>query len=185
MSRQSGQSPVSYKVFVNRLPEKGMPVLIEADEDQRRALAEAHDLLSVERFAADLMVERWKRDGVRISGRVRAAITQACVVTLDPVESAVDEEVTTLLVPEDSRLARDEFHGGEIIVDAESDDLPEPFSGDRIDVGALAEEFFALGIDPYPRNAAAESMQAEEPVEEDEPAVNPLRDALSKLKQDR
>lgn len=41
-----------------------------------------------------------------------------------------------------------------MILDAEGEDGPEPFSGDAIDVGQLAEEFFALGIDPYPRKAA-------------------------------
>ena len=41
--------------------------------------------------------------------------------------------------------------GGEILLDAEGPDSPETFSGDTIDVGALAEEFFGLAIDPYPR----------------------------------
>ena len=41
--------------------------------------------------------------------------------------------------------------GGEIVLDADGPDGPETFAGDTIDVGALAEEFFALAIDPYPR----------------------------------
>ena len=38
-----------------------------------------------------------------------------------------------------------------LIIDAEGPDLPETFSGDRLDAGAIAEEFFELAIDPYPR----------------------------------
>jgi len=37
------------------------------------------------------------------------------------------------------------------MLDADGADSPETFVGDRIDVGAVAEEFFELAIDPYPR----------------------------------
>ena len=57
-----------------------------------------------------------------------------------------------MFLPEDSKLGRLGFDGGgEILLDAEGPDSPETFSGDTIDVGALAEEFFGLAIDPYPR----------------------------------
>ena len=42
------------------------------------------------------------------------------------------------------------------MLDAEGPDSPETFTGDTIDVGALAEEFFGLAIDPYPRSQALE-----------------------------
>jgi hypothetical protein len=94
----------------------------------------------------------WKRNGVKVSGRVRADITQACIVTLDPVEAHIDESVDALFLPEQSKLGRQGFDGGgEILLDAEGPDSPETFSGEAIDVGALAEQFFGLAIDPYPR----------------------------------
>ncbi|MBZ9678961.1 YceD family protein [Mesorhizobium sp. ES1-1] len=146
------QSPVSFRVNISRLPNKGLPVLIEADATQREALAAEHGLLSVKAYRAELLVTSWKRNGVKVSGRVEADITQACIVTLDPVESHIDEAVDALLLPEDSKLARHGFDsGGEILIDAEGPDSPETFSGDTIDVGALAEQFFGLAIDLYPR----------------------------------
>lgn len=156
MTGETPASPVSFHVNVRRLPKNGMPVTVEADETQRQALAAEHDLLSVEAFAADLLVSPWKKDGVRVSGRVNARITQACVVTLEPVETVIDEDVSALFVPEGSRLARREVEGGEMVLDAEGPDLPEPFHGDTVDVGALAEEIYALAIDPYPRKEGAE-----------------------------
>lgn len=155
------RSPVSFPVNVARLPQKGMPVVIDADEAQRAALAEAHGLLSVESYRADLLVTKWKRNGVKVGGRVEARITQACIVTLEPVEAVIDEDVEGVFLPEDSKLAREGFEvGGEILLDAEGPDAPELFSGDTIDAGALAEEFFGLGIDPYPRKKGASIVSA-------------------------
>ncbi|BAV52379.1 hypothetical protein MLTONO_7477 [Mesorhizobium loti] len=149
-------SPVSFFANVARLPQKGLPVVIEADAAQRAALAEEHGLLSVEVYRAELLVASWKRNGVKVSGRVEADITQACIVTLDPVAAHIDEPVEALLLPEDSKLGRQGFEGGgEILLDADGPDSPETFSGDTIDVGALAEQFFALAIDPYPRKPGA------------------------------
>lgn len=149
-------SPVSFRVNVLRLPKNGLPVVIDADEAQRAELAEEHGLVSVERFHADLMVTAWKRNGVKVEGKVEADITQTCVVTLDPLRNAIREPIDAVFLPEDSKLGREGFNtGGEILIDAEGPDSPETFSGDSIDVGALAEEFFGLAIDPYPRKPGA------------------------------
>ncbi|TPJ42690.1 DUF177 domain-containing protein [Mesorhizobium sp. B2-5-13] len=156
MKHADMQSPVSFFANVARLPQKGLPVVIEADPAQRAALAEAHGLLSVEAYRAELLVTSWKRNGVKVSGRVEADITQACIVTLDPVQARIDEPVEALLLPEDSKLGRQGFESaGEILLDADGPDSPETFSGDTIDVGALAEQFFGLAIDPYPRKPGA------------------------------
>lgn len=152
----SGRSPVSFRVHVRRLPKKGLPVLVEADEAQRAALAEAHGLLAVENFTADLLVKAWKAEGVSVTGRVMADIVQKCVVTLDPLAARVDEAVEGLFLPAGSRLAIGGWAAeGEMHLSAEGPDAPETFSGDEIDVGALAEEFFGLGIHPYPRKPGA------------------------------
>jgi hypothetical protein len=168
MKPADSQSPVSFVANVARLPQKGLPVVIDADASQRAALAKEHELLSVENYRAELLVEPWKRNGVKVSGHVEADITQACIVTLDPVEAHIDETVDALLLPEDSKLGRQGFEGGgEILLDAEGPDSPETFSGDTIDVGALAEQFFGLAIDPYPRKqgASLEAAGDAEPVE--------------------
>jgi hypothetical protein len=148
---------VSFGANVARLPQNGMPVVIVADELQRGELAREHDLVSVEGWRADLLVAPWRRNGVRVSGRVEADITQECVVTLDPISTHIAEEVSALYFPEDSKLGRFGFHdSGEVHLDAEGPDSPETFCGDSIDVGALAEEFFGLAIDPYPRKEGAD-----------------------------
>ena len=147
----AAESPIAFKVNVSRLPMKGMPVTIDADEAQRESLATVHDLVAVERFRAQILVSPWKGDGAKVAGQVRARIVQSCIVTLEPVENEIDESFTALFLPEGSKLALPIGEHGEIVLDPQGEDAPEQFKGDRIDVGQLAEEYFALGIDPYPR----------------------------------
>jgi hypothetical protein len=173
------KSPVSFDVHVARLPQKGLPVTIDADSAQRTALAGEHGLLSVEAWRAELLVAPWKRNGVKVSGRVTASITQACVVTLDPVEAHIDEAVDGLFLPGDSKLGRQGIgDAGEILIDADGPDSPETFSGDTVDVGALAEQFFGLAIDPYPRkhDAALDSAG-----DDAAPAVSEFQQKLRSL----
>ncbi len=181
MHASDDSSAVSFTAFVSRLPQKGMPVVIDANERQREALAEAHGLVSVERFHAELHVAPWKRNGVSVSGRVQADITQQCVVTLEPMAAAIDEEIDSVFLPADSKLGRHGFEGGgEIHLDAEGPDSPETFIGDSIDVGALAEEFFGLAIDPYPRNPGAALISDAGRGEPSEPS-GPLQEKLRRL----
>lgn len=176
----AGNSPVSFFVSINRLPAKGMPVEIEADEDQRAALAVAHDLLSVESFTAELTVSNWKRDGISVEGRVKAAITQACVVSLEPVTASIDEPVQAVFVPPNSKLAKFEADpSGEMLLDPDGPDAPEVFEGDKLDVGALVEEFFAVAIDPYPRKPGVEDTRF---AEQDDAPKGPLAEQLAALK---
>ncbi len=181
MRHDMPSSPVSFAANVAKLPKNGLPVVIEADARQREALAGAHDLVSVERYRAELLVTNWKRNGVQVTGRVEADIVQECVLTLEPIESTISETVEGLFLPEDSKLGRAGFHeGGEILLDAEGPDGPETFSGNTIDVGALAEEFFAMAIDPYPRKPGASLPVKSVEMSRDEPD-GPLQEKLRQL----
>lgn len=157
MTQRQSAGPVSFVAHVARLPKMGMPVVIDATPKQCQELATAHGLEAVTRYHAELLVAPWKRNGVRVEGRVEADIVQACVVSLEPIATRIDEPVSAVFLPEDSRLGREGFgEGGEILLSFDGPDSPETFDGDRIDVGALAEEFFGLAIDPYPRKPGAE-----------------------------
>ena len=178
-------SPLSFPVNVARLPHKGMPVRIVADARQLAELAKLHPVERVVSLVADLLVTPWKRNGVKVSGKVIATVVQNCVVTLEPIENRVEEKIDSVFLPDNSRLGREGFDvGGEIVLDADGPDSPELFSGDIIDVGALAEEFFGLGIDLYPRRKGVlDDGDAPKTDDEDEKAssfADKLREALSK-----
>lgn len=173
------KSPISFVVDTRRLPQKGFPIVIELKPAEREALAKAQGLLSVDAFRAELLVRDWKKSGINVTGQVTASVTQQCVVTLEPMQAKVDEAVDAVFVPEGSELARTPVEDGEMFLQADGPDAPEPFNGHSIDVGALAEEFFGLGLDPYPRKADAQLPAEGSSGEETSPFAK-LRDSLRK-----
>ncbi|MGU3576364.1 YceD family protein [Brucellaceae bacterium C25G] len=148
------EAVLNFPVSVQHVPHKGIEVTLKSDKRERDALAKAHGLEDVVSFSADFTIIPWKKSGIKIRGKIRAEIVQACVATLEPINNQIDEDVEVILVPEHSRLARIPLdENGEMLVSADGPDIPETFSGDKIDVGVIAEEFFDLAIDPYPRKA--------------------------------
>jgi uncharacterized metal-binding protein YceD (DUF177 family) len=146
--------PFSYPVKVGHISANPVRIRLEANADELKGLAELWNVLSVEGLKAELQLTRWKRDGVKVKGELKCSLTQACVVSLEPVPSKIEESFEHVFVPEGSKLARivanDE---GEIVLDPDGPDIPDQFTGDTIDVGAVVVEFAALAIDPYPRKS--------------------------------
>jgi uncharacterized metal-binding protein YceD (DUF177 family) len=176
-------SPISHLVSVARLPQKGMPVRLTATDVECAALAREHDLQAVESFNADITVAKWRRDGVRVSGKVLSDIIQTCSITLEPLSARIESEIDALFVPENSKLARPKIdENGEMILDADGPDAPETFVGDQLDVGTIVEEFFGLAIDPYPRKEGVEFQLSAEPEEISPQKVSPFA-KLAELKQ--
>jgi len=89
-----------------------------------------------------------------------AAVTQTCVVTLEPVDQHVVERALLVLMPREAAAQTEE--------DPDEPDIV-PISGKRIDFGALLTEQLALALDPYPRKSDAELPQ-----EAQEHAANPF-----------
>ncbi len=150
-------APFSYLVKVGHISANPVRIGLEASPEELAALAKFWDVLSVDYLRSELQVTRWKRDGIRIKGQVQAGVTQACVVTLEPVSSVIDEKVEQIFVPEGSKLARlTTNEDGEIVLDPDGPDIPDQFVGDTIDIGVVVAEFAALAIDPYPRKAGVD-----------------------------
>ncbi|MDL2404590.1 DUF177 domain-containing protein [Rhizobium calliandrae] len=171
----SDETRFSYPVKVGHISANPVDVHLEAEGRELTGLAKLWDVLSVEKLEADLKICRWKRDGVRVKGNVRAKIVQACVVTLDPVESEIDEDFEHIFIPEDSKLARaPSLDAGEMVLDPDGPDLPETFTGDTIDAGTVVIEYAALAIDPYPRKPGIEFEDHIEDSGEDDKKPSPF-----------
>ncbi len=146
--------PWSVPVAVEDIPEIGLHMAIEAPAATRAAVAELADLRELPRLSA---VFDLTREGamVHVRGQVSARVGQTCVVTLEPIESAVEEAVDLEFAPAaaggteaEPKAARKRARG--------DDEPPEPLVDGTLDLGALATEFLILGIDPYPRKAGAQ-----------------------------
>ncbi|MGJ4944507.1 YceD family protein [Bradyrhizobium sp. HKCCYLS1011] len=165
-------------VIVAQIPEAGLHREIEADQATREGIAGIADLPEVISAHASFDVTL-KRDGkVHVEGRVQARVGQICVVTLDPIESEIDEPIDQMFappeqIPELSDMSEDDGEG-----DADVPDPPEPIVNGQIDLARLATDALFLGIDPYPRKPGAVFEQA---VAADDPQDHPFA-ALKSLK---
>ncbi len=172
----------SFPVKVAHVGANPVSVNLEANDSERSALAERWSVLRVDAVTAQLDITRWKRDGVRIKGSVRASIVQECVATLEPVEQIIDEKLEALFVPEGSKLARIPMdENGEMVINAEGPDIPETFAGDSIDVAKVCEEFVVLAIDAYPRKEGAVVNMPDEAASNEDKAPSPFA-GLEKMK---
>ena len=142
----------SVPVAVREVSEAGRRFDLTADAQAREAIAAAASLHSLPRFQATFEVSPEGREGLRVTGRISATVGQTCVVTLEPIENTVEEEVELVFVP--SAVPR-EFDDGDSPTVPKSEDAPEPLVGGAVDLGAIATEFLILSIDPYPRAPGA------------------------------
>lgn len=170
---RDADSPFSFMVKVAHISLNPVTVRISADKDELDRLARQWGVREVLSFDAEAALGRWKRDGIRVKGKVTVSLIQDCVVTLEPVGQEIDEDFEAIFVPEGSRLANRALDGhGEMFIDPDGPDAPEVFTGDSIDVGAVAAEFAALSIDPYPRTPGAgfADLIEDDPVSDKKPS---------------
>ena len=146
-------SPWSVPVAVDDIPDGGLHVEIDAPAAIRgQVLAVVEGLSTVSEILSLSGVFDLNRRGsrVHVAGRLRAKVGQTCVVTLEPMQSDIDEPVDLMFAPSHASRAEAEI---EVSLEGEP---PEPLAGDTVDLGALATEFLVLGIDPYPRKKDVE-----------------------------
>ena len=157
------QRPWSVPVAIDDVPETGRRIELAPDPTTRAALAKLARVAGLPRLFAGFDLTRHGRDGLRVVGSVQATVEQACVVTLEAIQSEVEEAIDLLFIPPQGLPAEP----GEATVPVDAAEPPEPLQGGVVDLGALATEFLLLGIDPYPRkpNAVFDAPAASDPAE--------------------
>ena len=149
------QPEFSRLVPVDRLGEAEITEEISAEPGERAALARRFGLLSLDRLSATLRLERaGARNLVRIAGRLAAEVTQACVVTLEPVSARLEKDFT-LLYDLDAAAQGEAEGAREVIVEPEAEEPPEPVGQHGIDLGEAVAQQLAIALDPYPRAPGA------------------------------
>ncbi|MEO0913555.1 MAG: DUF177 domain-containing protein [Pseudomonadota bacterium] len=150
---------------------------VELAEPHEMAAAAARlDALSIRKLRFEGTLRPVGKRDWRLQGTVGATVTQACVVTLEPVTTRIDSAVSRLYsasaaqVPDGAELGPED--------DIEVEPLPE-----EIDLGEIALEVLALALPPYPRAEAAALPEAATDPQDPGPEAreNPFA-ALSALK---
>ncbi|RZN10989.1 phosphodiesterase [Bradyrhizobium genosp. SA-3] len=155
----SGSQPDPWRapVIVAQVPDTGLHRELEASAAERQAMAEIAGVREILSAHASFDVVPKSGGRVQVTGLVRGRIGQTCVVTLDPIESEIEEEVDLLFAPEaEARRLADLIEEGQD--DKEPPDVadpPEAIVNGIIDLGRLATDALFLAIDPYPRKEGA------------------------------
>lgn len=149
----TGPDPWRAPVTVAHIPDTGLHRELEASAAERQAMADLAGVRDILSAQATFDVEPKSGGRLHVTGHVRARVGQICVVTLDPIESEIDEEVDLIFAPEAEvrRLADLIEQGQDDEEPPEVADPPESIVNGIIDLGRIATDALFLAIDPYPR----------------------------------
>jgi uncharacterized metal-binding protein YceD (DUF177 family) len=154
-------SPWSVPVVIDQIPHDGLHCEIVAPAEVLQGVAALAEVRAVSALSASLELAR-EGSTILVTGRVRGRVGQDCVVTLEPIETDIDEAIEATFAPPEAQAADKDPRRHDA-----ADEPPEPLTGNTLDLGALATEFLILAIDPYPRAAGVEFAPPE--LENDDP----------------
>lgn len=150
MHKTSTTGELTWQHATRDIPESGLSQEREAAPDELARVARALDLIACTGLRAAYAIKPTIDGRYRLSGTLRAEISQACVVTLEPVESTIEESFDASFWPQEDMPAP---RSGEVVLDEEAD--PEPIVAGLIDAGRVVFEALAAAIDPFPRKEGA------------------------------
>jgi len=146
--------PWRVPVVVAQIPDTGLHRELEANQVTRDAVADVGGLRAVLSVQASFDVTPKSGGRFHVAGHVRARVGQTCVVTLEEMESEINEPIDLIFAPPEQipQMADlvDEAEQSE-----DTPDPPEPIENGIIDLGRLATDALYLGVDPYPRKPDA------------------------------
>lgn len=147
--------PWRVPVAVEKIPDTGLHRDLEADQATRVAVADMGSLREVLMLQASFDVTPKSGGRFQVEGRVRARIGQTCVVTLEEMESDIDEPIDVIFAPPDQIPEMAALVDEAEESDEDTPDPPEPIDNGIIDLGRLATDALYLAVDPYPRKPDA------------------------------
>ena len=153
------------------IPAHGLTGTIEATAQEHAAIAEILDLVELKSLDVKFQLTCAGLRRFELAGRVTAAVVQNCVITLEPVENSIDEELAIAFWPA-ADVAR--LESGDEPEDTEvPHDGPEPLpENGLIDVGQAAYELLASTLDPYPRKPGVQFAGQKDDSEQSEQEGN-------------
>ncbi|CAI3932518.1 23S rRNA accumulation protein YceD (essential in plants [Commensalibacter communis] len=169
----------SRKVQVNQIQKKPLTIKIEANQDEKQALAERFSIPEVQSLLCIYQLKYYHGRQVRAIGEMKAEVIQNCVISLDDFLVKINESFELHFIPSDKLSSElEEIDDPDVI----------PYENDVIDLGEVTAEQLALFLDPYPHKDDAEqsnplilSENEVEIVGNKEPKENPFK-VLEQLK---
>ncbi len=149
---------------------------------ERDAVAAHLDILGVKKLTFAGEITPQGRGDWQLTAKLGATVVQACVATLAPVTTRLDEDIRRV-------YARDFTYPEGAEAEMPEDDAVEPLP-QTLDLGAVMVEALSLGLPPFPRADGAElgqvlaAAEGVTPMTDDDAkpfaGLGALRDKLSK-----
>lgn len=138
------------------IPEDGLAVERKAGATEIEGLAELLDILAIERLQVRYRIDAMPRGRFRLTGELQARVTQACVVTLDPVTTDITDHMDVEFWP--AKALPEPAEAEQTILGVPEH---EPIDDHRLAVGRVIIESLAAALPQFPRAAGAELEQTE------------------------
>jgi len=141
----------SRPVRIDTIGDSPRAIAVEATGGERDALAARFGLAGITHLAGSVTLRRNAR-GIAAEGRIKAALTQVCVATGDPVSESIDQPFELLFVENADGVEAEEME-----LDAEDLDIVD-YDGQAVDLGEALAQTMALAMDPFPRSPNADAI---------------------------
>ena len=185
-----------YTIQVDKIKSDAQTFEFEASEEQCQALAQRYGILGIKSLKVQIDVKRQNAVVILAKGQFEAIVIQECVVSLDPVETLLKEDVEGFFTDRDDTVSFakikhkhiQENHDPETSFLDEEDD-PEKVIDGQIDLGELVAQHLSLSLPAYPRKEGVvydkgdENVSSGEGDTKDKKRHNPFA-ALEALKKD-
>jgi len=167
-------APEFSRIFDRRgLP--GAAVMLEAQAEERDALAERFALVSIKSLMAEMTFEP-VGENIRVKGMLEAEIVQSCAVSGDDLPVRISEPLSLVFVPASDLQSLPEE------VELEEHELDEiAYEGTSFDLGEAIAQSLALAIDPFATGPDADIARRNTGLL-DEESSGPLAAGLAALK---
>jgi uncharacterized metal-binding protein YceD (DUF177 family) len=149
--------PLSHPYNLARLGNAGDAVRFAADSAQLSAIAKWSGILSLESFEVGVDIAKLAPNRFGLTFQLAAQVTQACVVSLEPVSSRLERRFSReLAFVGTSRHREPDDSGPDLVLDGDEEEGPEEIDSLHIDLAVPVLEEFVLSLDPYPRRPGVE-----------------------------
>ena len=137
------QSSCDVSHFMSRADEEQYKGTLDTKDCQ--VIAERFGFLDIHSVSVALSVKMVAKNSFVVKGSVGAHVTQACVMTAEPVSETISLQIEDRYVPE-----IDDVVDQEIEIDVTAVDV-ELLEDGLIPLGELVQQTIALGVDNHPR----------------------------------
>ena len=156
VAHQIAKNEFSRVIDRDRLASAPLALELRAEPHELGALARRFGFLEIKRLSARIHIKPSAATSlIVVNGTLEAEVTQACIVTLQPVDCGIQEaiEASFTLTAQDGREQ-------DLEIDPLADDPPEEVGLEGLDLGEWLAQQLMVAVDPYPRSAEVEAEDA-------------------------